>query len=107
MNVRVGTSGYNYAAWKGSFYPADLAAAKMLPYYGARFGTVEINATFYRMPTAKTLGGWDAATPESFVFALKAPQRITHFGRLRGITLRLVELREPLVHWPDEHRDAR
>ena len=85
MNVRVGTSGYNYAAWKGSFYPADLAAAKMLPYYGARFGTVEINATFYRMPTAKTLGGWDAATPESFVFALKAPQRITHFGRLRGI----------------------
>lgn len=85
MNVRVGTSGYNYAAWKGSFYPADLSAAKMLPYYAARFPTVEINATFYRMPTAKTLAGWDAATPASFVLALKAPQRITHFARLRGI----------------------
>jgi len=85
MNVRVGTSGYNYAEWKGSFYPADLSAAKMLPYYSARFGTVEINATFYRMPTAKTLAGWDAATPAGFVLALKAPQRITHFARLRGI----------------------
>lgn len=85
MNIRVGTSGYNYAAWKGSFYPADLSAAKMLPYYAARFPTVEINATFYRMPTAKTLAGWDAATPASFVLALKAPQRITHFARLRGI----------------------
>ena len=85
MNVHVGTSGYNYAEWKGSFYPSDLSTAKMLPYYAARFGTVEINATFYRMPTAKTLAGWDAATPERFVLALKAPQRITHFARLRGI----------------------
>ena len=85
MKIRVGTSGYNYAEWKGTFYPTDLSAAKMLPYYAARFGTVEINATFYRMPTAKTLGGWDAATPPGFVLALKAPQRITHFARLRGI----------------------
>ena len=85
MNIQVGTSGYNYAEWKGTFYPADLSAAKMLPYYAARFPTVEINATFYRMPTAKTLAGWDAATPASFVLALKAPQRITHFARLRGI----------------------
>jgi uncharacterized protein YecE (DUF72 family) len=85
VNVRVGTSGYNYAEWKGTFYPADLSGAKMLPYYAARFPTVEINATFYRMPTAKTLAGWDAATPASFVLALKAPQRITHFARLRSI----------------------
>ena len=85
MNVRVGTSGYNYAEWKGTFYPADLSAAKMLPYYAARFPTVEINATFYRMPTPKTLAGWAAATPEPFVLALKAPQRITHFARLRGV----------------------
>jgi uncharacterized protein YecE (DUF72 family) len=85
VTIRVGTSGYNYAEWKGTFYPPDLAAAKMLPYYAARFPTVEINATFYRMPTAKTLAGWDAATPASFVLALKAPQRITHFARLRGI----------------------
>ena len=85
MNVRVGTSGYNYAEWKGTFYPADLSAAKMLPYYAARFPTVEINATFYRMPTTKTLAGWAAATPEPFVLALKAPQRITHFARLRSV----------------------
>jgi uncharacterized protein YecE (DUF72 family) len=85
VTVRVGTSGYNYTEWKGTFYPSDLSSAKMLPYYSARFGTVEINATFYRMPTAKTLAGWDAATPASFVLALKAPQRITHFARLRGI----------------------
>jgi uncharacterized protein YecE (DUF72 family) len=83
--IWVGTSGYNYPEWKGSFYPSDLASAKMLPYYAARFPTVEINATFYRMPTAKTLAGWDAATPAGFVLALKAPQRITHFARLRGI----------------------
>src|SRR5262249_45508153 len=85
VSVRVGTSGYNYPAWKGSFYPDDLPAAKMLPYYSARFPTVEINATFYRMPTAKTLAGWAAATPESFVLALKAPQRITHFARLKNV----------------------
>ena len=85
MSVRVGTSGYNYTEWKGTFYPADLSAAKMLPYYSARFPTVEINATFYRMPTPKTLAGWAAATPDAFVLALKAPQRITHFARLRAI----------------------
>lgn len=85
MNVRVGTSGYSYAEWKGTFYPADLPAAAMLAYYAARFSVVEINATFYRMPTPKTLAGWAGATPEGFRFALKAPQRITHLARLRGV----------------------
>jgi uncharacterized protein YecE (DUF72 family) len=83
--IRVGTSGYNYPAWRGSFYPERLAAAKMLPFYAERFGTVEINATFYRMPTEKSLAGWAAATPPGFRFALKAPQRITHFARLRNV----------------------
>ncbi len=85
MTVHVGTSGYNYREWKGTFYPADLAAARMLPYYAERFGVVEINATFYRMPTPKTFAGWAAQTPDAFVFALKAPQRITHFARLRDV----------------------
>lgn len=85
MTVHVGTSGYNYPEWKGTFYPADLAAATMLPYYAERFGVVEINATFYRMPTPKTLAGWSAQTPDTFVFGLKAPQRITHFARLRDV----------------------
>lgn len=83
--IRVGTSGYNYPAWRGSFYPERLAAPRMLPFYAERFGTVEINATFYRMPTPKTIAGWVEATPPDFVFSLKAPQRITHFGRLAGV----------------------
>ena len=61
METWIGTSGYNYPEWKGHFYPADLAAAKMLPYYASRFRTVEINYTFYRMPTAKAVDGWLAA----------------------------------------------
>jgi uncharacterized protein YecE (DUF72 family) len=85
LPVRVGTSGYNYAEWKGSFYPVDLPAARMLEFYAARFDVVEINATFYRMPTPKNLANWSAATPERFMFALKAPQRITHRGRLRDV----------------------
>ncbi len=81
----MGTSGYNYPEWKGSFYPADLPASKMLAYYVARFATVEINATFYRMPTAKTLAAWRAAAPEGFTFVLKTPQRITHVARLKDV----------------------
>jgi uncharacterized protein YecE (DUF72 family) len=85
MRVRVGTSGYNYPEWKGSFYPGDMRPAKMLPYYAERFSTVEINATFYRMPTPATVEGWASAVPEAFTFVLKAPQRITHFARLQNI----------------------
>jgi uncharacterized protein YecE (DUF72 family) len=81
----VGTSGYNFPEWRGSFYPPRLASAKWLEYYAQQLGTVEINYTFYRMPNAKTIAGWNAATPESFTFVLKAPQRITHIARLRNI----------------------
>ena len=61
---RIGTSGYNYDEWKGSFYPEKMPSAKMLPYYAERFSTVEINYTFYRMPSEKTIEGWVEATPE-------------------------------------------
>jgi uncharacterized protein YecE (DUF72 family) len=81
--VRVGTSGYNYPEWKGSFYPERLPASRMLPYYAERFSTVEINYTFYRMPTEKVVLGWQAATPDRFALTLKAPKRITHDSRLR------------------------
>jgi uncharacterized protein YecE (DUF72 family) len=81
--IWIGTSGYNYPEWKGSFYPRDLAAAKMLPYYAARFGTVEINYTFYRLPTESILAKWAAAVPPHFRFTLKAPKRITHDRRLK------------------------
>ena len=82
--IWVGTSGYNYPEWKGSFYPANLAAAKMLPYYAARFPTVEINYTFYRMPNEAIVGKWAAETPSPYKLTLKAPRRITHDNRLRN-----------------------
>jgi uncharacterized protein YecE (DUF72 family) len=85
MKALVGTSGYNYPEWKGAFYPARLAPARMLPYYAEHFAAVEINYTFYRMPSAKTVAGWLAATPPGFTFALKAPRRITHDARLRDV----------------------
>jgi uncharacterized protein YecE (DUF72 family) len=83
MSVWIGTSGYNYPEWKGSFYPEALPAAKMLPYYAERFPSVEINYTFYRAPNEKILAGWNSATPERFKLTLKAPKRITHDSRLR------------------------
>ena len=81
--ILIGTSGYNYPEWKGSFYPADLPTTKMLPYYASKFPTVEINYTFYRMPTPKLIAGWRAQVPDTFRFTLKAPKRITHDKRLR------------------------
>lgn len=81
--LHIGTSGYNYPEWRGSFYPDTLPASRMLGYYAERFSTVEINYTFYRMPTDVVVAGWVAGTPDGFTFALKAPQRITHMARLR------------------------
>jgi uncharacterized protein YecE (DUF72 family) len=83
VRIRAGTSGYAYPEWKGTFYPADLPAKSFLPYYAGRFDTVEVNNTFYRMPSEALLAGWAAAVPESFVFAMKAPQAITHRKRLK------------------------
>jgi len=85
MRWRVGTSGFSYKEWKGTFYPEDLPDKKMLPYYAERLDAVEINNTFYRMPTAKLLEGWAAQVPENFAFALKAPRRITHQKKLREV----------------------
>ena len=81
--VFVGTSGYNYPEWRGTFYPEKFSTAKMLAYYAERFPTVEINYTFYRVPTEKLLAGWAAGTPEAFSFTLKAPRRITHDAKLQ------------------------
>jgi len=81
--VLVGTSGFGYVAWRGSFYPEDLPARRMLEFYSTVLGTVEINHTFRRMPTPALLTGWARQTPPDFRFALKAPQRITHVLRLR------------------------
>ncbi len=85
MALYVGTSGYSYPAWKGTFYPADLPDKRMLNYYGGEFGSVEINNTFHRMPGPSLLESWAAEVPEDFRFVLKAPQRITHLQRLRDV----------------------
>jgi uncharacterized protein YecE (DUF72 family) len=84
MKVWVGTSGYNYPEWKGSFYPDKLPAAQMLRFYAAAFETVEINYTFYRVPNEKILAGWAKDTPENFRLTLKAPKRITHIAKLKS-----------------------
>ena len=92
--IWVGTSGYNYPEWKGTFYPPTLSPAKMLPFYAAQFPTVEINYTFYRAPTEKILDGWNKATPDAFKLTLKAPKRITHDARLRDCGDRVREFLE-------------
>ncbi|HET6452478.1 MAG TPA: DUF72 domain-containing protein [Spirochaetia bacterium] len=84
MVLRIGTSGYSYKEWKGVFYPEDLKPADMLSFYAQRLGTVEINNTFYRMPTRKLIDGWAAQVPDSFRFVLKVSQKITHFMRLKN-----------------------
>jgi len=83
MQVFVGTSGYAYKEWKGSFYPEDQKPAGMLRYYAERFTAVEINNTFYRMPRAEVLAGWREQAPPGFLFVLKGSQRITHVKRLK------------------------
>ncbi|MFZ5449931.1 MAG: DUF72 domain-containing protein [Thermodesulfobacteriota bacterium] len=85
MKILVGTSGYSYKEWKGTFYPAKISPNEMLRFYAERFTAVEINNTFYHMPTEKVLTSWAEQVPDDFVFAIKAPQIITHVKRLREV----------------------
>lgn len=82
--LHVGTSGYAYKPWKGTFYPEKLPDKEMLKFYASQLSTVEINYSFYQMPKESTLQGWAASVPEGFQFALKANQKITHVARLRN-----------------------
>lgn len=83
MKLLTGTSGFSYDAWKGAFYPEDLAKGDYLGYYASKLRACEINNTFYRMPKASVLEGWADQTPDSFRFVLKASRQITHFKRLK------------------------
>jgi uncharacterized protein YecE (DUF72 family) len=94
MRIYIGTSGFSYAPWRGSFYPEKLPAAKMLAYYAERLDTVEINNTFYRMPAPAMLEKWAAETPEGFRFVLKSPRQITHIKKLADVADSLTRLRE-------------
>jgi uncharacterized protein YecE (DUF72 family) len=94
MRIYIGTSGFSYAPWRGSFYPEKLPAAKMLAYYAERLDTVEINNTFYRMPAPAQLEKWAAETPPTFRFVLKSPRQITHIKKLADVAESLTRLRE-------------
>jgi uncharacterized protein YecE (DUF72 family) len=83
MQLRIGTSGFQYPEWKGSFYPENLPAGRMLSFYAAKFNSTEINYTFRHLPSARSIENWSRQTPAKFTFSFKAPQRITHFARLR------------------------
>jgi len=80
----VGTSGFAYAAWKPGFYPADTPASKFLPYYSSKLTSTEVNYTFRRLASAKTLETWSSQTPPEFRFAFKAHMRLTHVMRLKN-----------------------
>lgn len=81
--IRVGTSGWHYAHWVGPFYPEGTPPERFLEYYSARFDTVEINNTFYRLPDEKTFGAWAVSTPPGFIFSVKASRLITHLKKLK------------------------
>jgi uncharacterized protein YecE (DUF72 family) len=83
MHFWIGTSGFQYTEWRGSFYPEKMPTAQMLPYYAERLNSTEINYSFHRIPSRKTIEAWSAATPERFKFSPKAPQKVTHFSKLR------------------------
>jgi uncharacterized protein YecE (DUF72 family) len=97
--VHIGCSGWNYSDWRGRFYPEGLPQRRWLEYYAQRFPTVEVNSTFYRLPTRAAVEGWERQTPDDFVFTVKASRYLTHVKRLgeigRGIEL-FYERIEPL-----------
>ncbi len=80
--IRIGTSGWHYNHWRGAFYPEGLPASRMLEYYLGRFDTVEINNSFYHLPTVETFLAWKGATPKNFLFAVKGSRFITHMKKL-------------------------
>jgi uncharacterized protein YecE (DUF72 family) len=83
MRILAGASGYSFKEWRGTFYPEKMKPEEMLPFYSTRLPTVEINNTFYRFPRPNVLEEWARVTPAQFKFAIKAPRRITHIGRLK------------------------
>jgi uncharacterized protein YecE (DUF72 family) len=91
VEIRAGTSGFSYKEWKGRFYPDDISNDGMLGYYADHFGSVEINNTFYRMPSESVLSSWADQVPAGFRFVLKANRQITHFKRLKDEAIEPME----------------
>jgi uncharacterized protein YecE (DUF72 family) len=82
-SIHIGTSGWHYGHWRGPFYPDDLGTHRFLPYYASRFSTVEINNSFYRLPSEQAVQAWRDAVPPHFRFAVKASRFITHLKKLK------------------------
>jgi len=82
-SIHIGCSGWQYTHWRGDFYPRDVPQSRWLEYYAARFDTVEINNTFYRLPEATTFGAWKRRVPRGFVYAVKASRYLTHMKKLK------------------------
>ena len=101
--IRIGCSGWNYAAWRGVLYPEGCPQRRWLERYAEGFETVEVNNTFYRLPAHDAVRGWVQQTPPDFVFAVKSSRYLTHMKRLtdmdRGVA-RLLERLEPLLESP-------
>ena len=83
MQVHIGTSGWHYKHWVGSFYPAGLPASRMFDYYQRSFDTVELNNSFYRLPTSEAFAAWRDASPSNFRFAVKGSRFLTHNKKLK------------------------
>jgi uncharacterized protein YecE (DUF72 family) len=102
--VRIGCSGWNYTHWKnGVFYPPRLPQREWLRYYAEHFDTVEVNATFYRLPRRDVVANWVKGSPPDFLFAVKASRYLTHIRRLTDVgggVARFYERIDPLVHSP-------
>ena len=90
--TRIGTSGWQYRHWKGAFYPDDLKARDWLTHYARSFDCVEVNSSFYRLPSRDNITAWCEKVPQDFVFSVKAPRRITHFKKLKNCETELEEL---------------
>ena len=99
QDVRIGCSGWSYSDWRGDFYPPGLPSSRWLAHYATVFDTVEVNATFYRLPKVETVRSWAEQTPDGFLFAVKGSRYLTHMKRLRDLgpgLLRYWERIEPL-----------
>ena len=94
MEFHIGTSGWHYDHWKGVFYPEGLAKSAWLGYYAEHFSSVELNNSFYRLPSEKAFTGWKDSTPDEFVFSVKASRYITHIKRLKGMAGSVFSLME-------------
>jgi len=81
--LHIGTSGWHYRHWRGAFYPEKLPASRWLDYYAQQFHTVELNSTFYRLPTESGLDGWRESSPRNFLFAAKGSRFLTHMKKLK------------------------